>query len=50
MAKFMEREVRYSTGDLQFQHKVFPKSSTDAIFVELFYDYLMHREGNAVER
>ena len=34
---------------LQFQHKVFPKSSTSSVLMELFYVCLMHRKGSPVE-
>ena len=35
---------------LQFQNKAFSKSSTNAVFVELFYVYLMCRKEHSAER
>jgi len=37
MAKSLQPELCYSTEDLPFQHKVFPKSYTNVVLVDLFY-------------
>ena len=40
MAKFLEREARYSTGDLQFQHEVYQKLHQRTVRGAFFYVYL----------